>query len=65
MNALRIKKMNVEKVKQNTPTQVVNSRAIIRFFRHTLTYKQTDRLTHKQVVRKTDRQTQTDMQAGR
>ena len=30
-----------------------------------MTYKQTDRLTHKQVVRKTDRQTQTDMQAGR
>lgn len=35
------------------------------FFRHTLTYKQTDRLTHRQVVRKTDRQTQTDVQAGR
>ena len=47
--------MNVEKVKQNTPTQVENSRAIMRFFRHTLTYKQTDRLTLRQVLRKTDR----------
>ena len=48
--------MNVEKVKQNTPTQVENSSAIIRIFRHTLTYKQTDRLTHRQIVGKTDRQ---------